>query len=106
MPSSANPPWYRDKHVWFRIVELVGILTRKELETWTGYLDIIGPHPVFLAEIDRWQRAKFMSRNFAEMFQIQLLKNPLNKKIIDKFYPKMDSPAFLDGLPEYGKRWS
>ena len=27
MPSSANPPWYRDKHVWFRIVELVVILS-------------------------------------------------------------------------------
>jgi len=82
------------------------ILTRKELETWVGNLDIIGPHPVFLAEIQRWQRGKFMSRNFAEMLQIELLKNPLNKKIIDKFYPQMDSPAFLEGLPEYGKRWS
>jgi hypothetical protein len=83
-----------------------GILKRKELETWIGYLDIIGPHPVFLAEIDRWRRAKFMSRNFAEMLQIEMLKNPLNKKIIDKFYPQMDSPAFLEGMPDYGKRWS
>lgn len=80
-------------------------MTRKELETWIGYLDIIGPHPVFLAEIDRWKRGKFMSRNFAELLQIEMLKNPLNKKIIDKFYPKMDSPAFLEGLPEYGKHW-
>jgi hypothetical protein len=30
----------------------------------------------------------------------------LNKKIIDKFYPQMDSPAFLEGMPDYGKRWS
>jgi hypothetical protein len=82
------------------------ILTKKELETWIGSLDIIGPHPVFLAEIQRWQRAKFMSRNFAEMLQIELLKNPLNKRIIDKFYPQMDSRAFLEGLPEYGKHWS
>ena len=83
-----------------------GILTRKELETWTGYLEIIGPHPLFLAEIDRWQRAKFMSRNFAGMLQIELLKDPFNKTVVDKFYPKMDSPAFLEGLPEYGKHWS
>jgi hypothetical protein len=47
-----------------------------------------------------------MSRNFAEMLQIELLKNPLNKRIIDKFYPEMDTRAFLEGLPEYGKHWS
>ena len=80
-----------------------GILTKKELETWIGNLDLIGPHPVFLAEIDRWRRGEFMSRNFAEMLQIELLKNPLNKRIIDKFYPQMDSRAFLEGLPEYGQ---
>jgi hypothetical protein len=83
-----------------------GILTKKELETWIGYLDMIGPHPLFLAEIDRWKHGRFMSRNFAEMLQIQMLKNPLNKKIIDKFYPEMDSPEFLDGLPSYGKQWT
>jgi len=27
MSSSAHPPWYRDKLVWFRIVELVVILS-------------------------------------------------------------------------------
>jgi hypothetical protein len=83
-----------------------GILTRKELETWIGYLDAIGPHPLFLAEIDRWKHGRFMSRNFAEMLQTQLLKDPLNKKIIDKFYSEMDGPAFLEGLPNYGKRWT
>lgn len=82
------------------------ILTKKELQTWIGYLDIIGPHPLFLAEIDRWKHAKFMSRNFAEMLQTEMLRDPLNRKIIDKFYSEMDSPAFLEGLPSYGKKWS
>ena len=82
-----------------------GILMKKELETWIGYLETIGPHPLFLAEIARWKKGKFMSRNFAAMLQAEMLKNPLNKKIIDKFYPEMDSPAFLEGLPSYGKQW-
>jgi hypothetical protein len=33
-----------------------GILMKKELETGIGYLEIIGPHPLFLAEIDHWKK--------------------------------------------------
>jgi hypothetical protein len=49
---------------------------KEELETWLGYLPNIGPHPLFLAEIAHWKTCKFMSRNFAQMLQIEMLKDP------------------------------
>jgi hypothetical protein len=48
---------------------------------------------------------RFMSRRFAGMLQTKMLESPINKRIINKFYPLMETPSFLDGLPEYGKKW-
>jgi hypothetical protein len=82
-----------------------GVLGKEELETWLGYLTTIGPHPLFLAEIEHWRQAKFMSRRFAEMIQIEMLRDPINRNIIHTFYPGMEKTSFLDGLPDYGKQW-
>jgi hypothetical protein len=47
-----------------------------------------------------------MSRNFAEMLQMQMLQTPEDRAVIEKFYPQLATPAFLDGLANYGKRWN
>jgi hypothetical protein len=78
---------------------------KEELETWLGYLPSIGPHPLFLAETAHWKTCKFTSRNFAQMLQIEMLKDPTSKDIINKFYPEIEKPSFWDDLPDYGKRW-
>jgi hypothetical protein len=71
-----------------------GVMKKAELETWLGYLTLIGPHPLFLAEIEHWKQGKFMSRNFAEMLQGEMIKDPVSRNIIRKFYPEMDTASF------------
>jgi hypothetical protein len=83
-----------------------GIMSKEELKTWLGYFKIIGPNPLFLAEISHWKQAKFMSRNFAEMLQMKMLQTPEDRAVIEKFYPQLATPSFLDGLANYGKRWN
>lgn len=83
-----------------------GIMSKEELKTWLGYFKIIGPNPLFLAEISHWKQAKFMSRNFAEMLQMKMLQTPEDRAVIERFYPQLATPSFLDGLANYGKRWS
>ena len=54
---------------------------------------------------NRALEARFMSRRFAEMLQIEMLRDPINRNIIHAFYPEMEKTSFLDGLPDYGKQW-
>jgi hypothetical protein len=46
-----------------------------------------------------------VSRKCAQMLQIEMLKNPTNKSIINKFYPEMEQLSFSDDLPDSGKQW-
>jgi hypothetical protein len=83
-----------------------GIMSKEGLKTRLDFIKIIGPNPLFLAEISHWKEAKFISRNFAEMLQMKLLETPEDRAVIEKFYRQLATPSFLDGLANYGKRWS
>lgn len=73
-----------------------------EFSTWKGYIDDIGAHPIFIVTIKSWKQQGYLSYYFAEFLQSELRRDPLNRKVVDYFYPEMKNDSFLSGLQKYG----
>ncbi|ACB75813.1 hypothetical protein Oter_2531 [Opitutus terrae PB90-1] len=86
-----------------------GIIEYSEYETWAGYFNDIGPHPVLLETLWLWDKRKYMSKEFAHEVHDRLYVRGTDaeKRIIRLFLPELAIDTFGQELPgAYAKRLS
>ena len=77
------------------------IISQGEWETWAGMTRDVGRHPVLLAVLHAAHRHQYLSREFAADLRQRLLDSPSHRAVVERFYPEMLQPAWLQGFPSY-----
>ncbi len=76
------------------------IMDREEYETWAGYFNDIGPHPILLATLWLWSERGYMSKEFAAEVHEKLFvqADESQKRVIRVFFTELSKPSFGDRL--------
>ena len=75
-----------------------GQLAKGDFQSWVGYVDLLGTHPLFLVSLQDEHDFEMPSKEYCEFLRQRILAQPEGRELLANIYSNMLDSAWIDSI--------
>jgi hypothetical protein len=75
-----------------------GQLTKGDFQSWVGYVDLLGTHPLFLVSLQDEHDYDSPSKEYCAFLQQRILAQPHGRELLANIYSNMLDSAWVNSI--------